>query len=112
MKPAGQTADPPEGNVGGNGRRISAHVVLSMSPRPGSASAGRAIEGRLERETRSLEIDARRCKPQQAARLKTVHADGKSKRSEKLRLRKIGIGSSFGSGRSGVRKVQAGRADR
>ena len=60
----------------------------------------------------SLEIDARRCKPHKAARLKTVHADRKSKRSEKLRLRKIGIGSSFGSRRSRVRKAQAGRTER
>jgi len=40
-------------------------VVLNMSPGPGSANAGRTTEGWLERETRSLEIDARRCKPHQ-----------------------------------------------
>jgi len=48
----------------------------------------------------SLEIDARRCKPHQAERPETVHAEGRSNDQEELRLGKIRNGSSFGSGRS------------
>jgi len=61
---------PAERHWGATEKRISAQVVLSTSPRPGSATPGRITKGWLERETRSFEIDARRCKPQQAARLK------------------------------------------
>ncbi len=75
FNPPFQEAHQPDGRPAGRQRRAtekreSAQVVLSTSPRPDSVIAGRTTDqGDSRGRTRSLEIDAARYKPQQAARL-------------------------------------------
>ena len=78
FNPPFEEAHQPDGRPAGRQRRAtekrkSAQVVLSTSPRPDSVYAGRTTErGDSKGRTRSLEIDARRCKPRQATRLERV----------------------------------------
>ena len=75
-----EEAHQPDGRPAGRQRRAtekrtSAQVVLSTSPRPDSVIAGRTTDkGDSRGRTRSLEIDARRCKPHQAIRLERASA--------------------------------------
>jgi len=83
-------------------------VVLSTSPGPGSAKAGRTDKGWLERETRTLEIDARRCKPHQVEGLENSSHWRKARKIEEAsasddqdrkQLRRRKIRSSKGASR-------------
>jgi hypothetical protein len=128
--PPFEEAHQPDGRPAGRQRRAtekrtSAQVVLSTSPRPDSVNAGRTTDkGDSRGRTRSLEIDARRCKPQQATKTGTSFGSGRStdRKGFELRfiLRKEGrservwtsvqgqedrkTGKGFGSGRSENRK--------
>ena len=92
--PPFEEAHQPDGRPAGRQRRAtekrtSTQVVLSTSPRPDSVIAGRTTDtGDSRGRTRSLEIDARRVKPQQATRLKRASAQ---------ESRQIGKGLDFGS---------------
>jgi len=80
FNPPFEEAHQPDGRPAGRQRRAtekrtSAQVVLSTSPRPDSVIAGRTTDkGDSRGRTRSLEIDARRCEPQQATRLERASA--------------------------------------
>ena len=116
-------------------------MVLSTSPRPDSVNAGRTTDkGDSRGRTRSLEIDARRVKPQQATKTGTSFGSGKSTdrkgfglrfilrkegRSERVWTsvhsqegRKIGKGLDFGPGagrsenRKGLRLRKIGKPER
>ncbi len=86
-------AHQPDGRPAGRQRRAtekrtSAQVVLSTSPRPDSVIAGRTTDtGDSRGRTRSLEIDARRCEPQQATKTGTSFGSGKSTDRKGLHLR-------------------------
>jgi len=123
--PPFEEAHQPDGRPAGRRRRAtekrtSAQVVLSTSPRPDSVNAGRTTDtGDSRGRTRSLEIDARRVKPQQATKTGTSFGSGRSTdrkgfglrfilrkegRSERVWTsvhsqegRKIGKGLDFGS---------------
>ena len=103
FNPPFEEAHQPDGRPAGRQRRAtekrkSAQVVLSTPPRPDSVIAGRTTDtGGSRGRTRSLEIDARRRKPQQATRLERASAQ---------ESRQIGrdLGFGFGSGRKEDRK--------
>ena len=94
FNPPFEEAHQPDGRPAGRQRRAtekrtSTQVVLSTSPRPDSVIAGRTTDkGDSRGRTRSLEIDARRVKPQQATRLERASAQ---------ESRQIGKGLDFGS---------------
>jgi hypothetical protein len=144
--PPFEEAHQPDGRPAGRQRRAtekrtSAQVVLSTSPRPDSVNAGRTTDkGDSRGRTRSLEIDARRCKPQQATKTGTSFGSGRSTdrkgfelrfilrkegRSERVWTsvhsqegRKIGKGLDFGPGsgrsenRKGLRLRKIGKPER
>ena len=105
--PPFQEAHQPDGRPAGRQRRAtekrtSVQVVLSTSPRPDSVIAGRTTDqGDSRGRTRSLEIDARRCKPHQATRLERASAQEGRKIGKGLNL---GFGLGVGSGRKEDRK--------
>ena len=116
--PPFQEAHQPDGRPAGRQRRvtekrISAQVVLSTSPRPDSVIAGRTTDqGDSRGRMRSLEIDARRCKPQQATdwkelRLRKVERSERAAAQEDRMIGKgsiLGFGLGLGSGRKENRK--------
>jgi hypothetical protein len=93
--PPFEEAHQPDGRPAGRQRRAtekrtSAQVVLSTSPRPDSVNAGRTTDkGDSRGRTRSLEIDARRCKPQQATKTGTSFGSGRSTDRKGFELRFI-----------------------
>ena len=95
FNPPFKEAHQPDGRPAGRQRRVtekrtSAQVVLSTSPRPDSVIAGRTTDkGDSRGRTRSLEIDARRCKPQQATRLERASAQESRTDRKGLRPRRI-----------------------
>ncbi len=117
--PPFEEAHQPDGRPAGRQRRAtekrtSAQVVLSTSPRPDSVNAGRTTEtGDSRGRTRSLEIDARRCKPQQATKTGTSFGSGKSTDRKgfrlRLRLRKEGRSERVSSWASASDLTQEGR---
>ena len=95
MKPTGRTADPPKGIKEGDIQRTECPGGTGHVAQTGLCKSRSCHRGRLEREVQSLEIDARRRKPQQAARPEAAQA-GEGRKT----------GRCFGNGRSGRKALR------